>query len=97
MVTEAVSGFEGVQLIDQQRFDLVLMDIQMPGMNGLEATALIRQHPDPVRARIPLLALTANAFRTDHDRYRAAGLDDCLAKPVEEAELYAKLVNLLNR
>lgn len=96
VVTEAVSGFEGVQLADQQQFDIVLMDIQMPGMNGLEATALIRQHPDPARANVPLLALTANAFRSDHDRYRAAGMNDCLAKPFEEAELYVRLVSLLN-
>ena len=73
------------------------MDIQMPGMSGLEATALIRQHPEPGRARVPVLALTANAFHADHERYLAADMDDCLAKPFEEAELYAKLRQLLAR
>ena len=97
VVTEAENGSEGVAQFEQQEFDLVLMDIQMPGMSGLEAVALIRAHPEPARAGVSVLALTANAFRTDHLRYLAAGMDDCLAKPFEEAELYAKLVQLLAR
>ncbi len=97
VVTEAEGGAEALQLFEEQPFDIVLMDIQMPGMSGLEATALLRQHPDASRAHIPVLALTANAFQTDHERYLAAGMDDCLAKPFEEPELYAKLVRLLNR
>ena len=97
VVVEAESGAEGLEQFEQQNFDLVLMDIQMPGMSGLEAVALIRAHPEPARAHLPVLALTANAFRTDHLRYLAAGMDDCLAKPFEEAELYAKLVQLLAR
>jgi len=97
VVTEAEGGAEALQLFEEQPFDIVLMDIQMPGMSGLEATALLRQHPDARRARIPVLALTANAFQTDHERYLAADMDDCLAKPFEEPELYAKLMLLLNR
>ena len=97
VVTEAENGSKGVAQFEQQEFDLVLMDIQMPGMSGLEAVALIRAHPDAARAGVSVLALTANAFRTDHLRYLAAGMDDCLAKPFEEAELYAKLVQLLAR
>ena len=97
VVTEAESGPEGLARFGQQEFDLVLMDIQMPGMSGLEAVALIRAHPEPARARRPVLALTANAFRSDHLRYLAAGMNDCLTKPFEEAELYAKLVHLLAR
>ena len=97
VVTEAESGPEGLARFEQQEFDLVLMDIQMPGMSGLEAVALIRAHPEPARARRPVLALTANAFRSDHLRYLAAGMNDCLTKPFEEAELYAKLVHLLAR
>ena len=96
-VTEAEGGAEAVALFNQQAFDLVLMDIQMPGMSGLEATALLRQLPGAACAHTPVLALTANAFHTDHERYLAAGMDDCLAKPFEEAELYAKLRQLLKR
>jgi signal transduction histidine kinase len=96
-VVEAEEGARGVALFEQQPFDLVLMDIQMPGMSGLEATALIRSHPEAARAGIPLLALTANAFHGDHEKYRAAGMDDCLAKPFDEADLYTKLRKLLRR
>ena len=97
-VIEAETGPDGLQLFENDGpFDAVLMDIQMPGMSGVEASAHLRQHPDPVRASVPILALTANAFRSDHERYLAAGLNDCLAKPFEEPELYAKLRRLLHR
>jgi CheY-like chemotaxis protein len=95
VVTEAVDGRQGVQKFEQDRYDVVLMDIQMPGMSGLEATTLLRAHADPVRAGIPILALTANAFRADHEKYLAVGMNDCLAKPFDEAILYAKLLRLL--
>ncbi|GAA4021024.1 hypothetical protein GCM10022409_00770 [Hymenobacter glaciei] len=97
-VVEAETGFNGLDRFENDGpFDAVLMDIQMPGMSGVEASAHLRQHPDPVRASVPILALTANAFRSDHERYLAAGLNDCLAKPFEEPELYAKLRKLLHR
>ena len=96
-VTEAVGGVEAVQLFNEQAFGVVLMDNQMPGMSGFEATVLLRQHPEAGRASIKILARPANVFHIDHARYLAAGLNDCLAKPFEEAELYAKLQKLLRR
>ena len=97
-VIEAENGPDGLDRFEADGpFDAVLMDIQMPGMSGVEASAQLRQHPDPVRAGVPILALTANAFRSDHERYLAAGLNDCLAKPFEEPELFAKLRRLLHR
>ena len=97
-VIEAETGPDGLERFEHDGpFDAVLMDIQMPGMSGVEASACLRQHPDPVRASVPILALTANAFRSDHERYLAAGLNDCLAKPFEEPDLYAKLRRLLHR
>ncbi|RSK49054.1 PAS domain-containing hybrid sensor histidine kinase/response regulator [Hymenobacter rigui] len=95
VVTEADNGIRALELFNEQIFDVILMDIQMPGMSGLEATACIRQHPDPARAGMPMLALTANAFRADHEQYLAAGLNACLAKPFEEAELFGCLRSLL--
>ncbi|MGI4887218.1 MAG: ATP-binding protein [Janthinobacterium lividum] len=94
-VDVAASGAAALALFAANAYDAVLMDIQMPGMNGLEATARLRAHPDPVRAATPILALTANAFRADAEKYRAAGLNDTLAKPYVEAELLAKLAALL--
>ena len=95
LVDEATSGHAALELFEVQSYDVVLMDIQMPGMNGMEATARIRQHPDPVRAATPILALTANAFRADADKYRAAGMNDTLSKPFDETALLAKISTLL--
>ena len=94
-VDEARTGAEALACFDQHRYDAVLMDIQLPGMSGLEAAAHLRRHPDPQRAATPIIALTANAFRADAERYRAAGLNDTLAKPFEESELLAKLAAVL--
>ncbi|TGE26944.1 response regulator [Hymenobacter metallicola] len=94
-VDEAADGLEAVQLHAEKPYDVILMDIQMPNMNGLEATARIRQHPEWQRAQVPILALTANAFRADNELYLAAGMNDCLAKPFEEDMLYQKLANLV--
>ncbi len=95
VVTEAEDGHQGVERFESGDYDVVLMDIQLPGMSGLEATALLRAHPDPARTAIPILALTANAFHADHEHYLAAGMSDCLAKPFNETVLYTKLLKLL--
>ena len=95
LVDEAGSGLEALALFEQHRYDAVLMDIQMPGMNGLDATARIRAHPDARLAATPILALTANAFPADAEKYRAAGLNDTLPKPFDENELLFKLAGLI--
>ncbi len=97
VVDEAEDGLAGVHQVRDAAlpYDLVLMDIQLPGLNGLDATAAIRALPDPARANLPIIALTANAFRADRDRYLAAGMNACLAKPFEEEEVYQTLVQLL--
>jgi signal transduction histidine kinase/CheY-like chemotaxis protein len=94
-VDEAENGPAALALHAERHYDVVLMDIQMPGMSGVEATAQLRQHPDPARAQIPVLALTANAFRSDLDRYLKAGINDCLTKPFKEEEFYRKLLALV--
>ncbi|MBG8552135.1 ATP-binding protein [Hymenobacter guriensis] len=96
-VDEAENGPLGLELLQQNSYDIILMDIQMPGMSGLEATAIIRQLPDATKAQLPIMALTANAFRADNDRYLAAGMDACLTKPFEEAKLYHQLELLISK
>ena len=95
-VEEAEDGIAGVARVQEDApYDLILMDIQMPGLNGVDATAAIRALPDPAQANCPIVALTANAFRADCDRYLAAGMVDCLAKPFDEEEVYHTLVRVL--
>ena len=94
VVDAAPGGQLALALFEQHRYDVVLMDVHMPGMSGLEATARIRQHPDPARAATPVIALTADAFRAQHEGYRAAGMTDVLTKPFTEAALLAKLVSV---
>ncbi|WP_019946969.1 PAS domain S-box protein [Hymenobacter aerophilus] len=86
----ASDGPEALQQLEARLYDVVLMDIQMPGMSGLDVTHELRRHPDPHRANTPVIALTANVMRSDDELYRAAGLD-YLSKPFEEDELFHKL------
>lgn len=82
-VLEAADGRQALELFENAQVDLVLLDVLMPGLDGLETVARIRAHPDPRRAATPVIAVTANALPEDTRRYRAAGMDDCLAKPID--------------
>jgi hypothetical protein len=93
---EVVSnGREAVNKIQENNYDLVLMDIQMPEMDGMEATRAIRQLSDPVKAAIPIVALTANALKGDSEKYLAAGMNDFLPKPFNEQKLFLVISNNL--
>ena len=86
-VVVAVNGREALQALDKGRFDLVLMDVQMPEMDGMEATAAIRQHEKNTELHTPIIALTANAMKGDREKYLASGMDGYLAKPIRPLEL----------
>jgi PAS domain S-box-containing protein len=88
-VTEARTGLEAVTLYDRGTFDLILMDIQMPDMDGFEATAEIRERESVTGTHIPIVALTAHAIKGDRERCLAAGMDDYLSKPIQPGELGA--------
>ena len=77
-------------------YDLVLMDIQMPVMNGLEATGQIRKLADPEKASIPIIAMTANAFVEDRQRCLEAGMNDHLGKPIDPELLKKTLLRYLS-
>lgn len=89
------NGREAVNKIQENKYDLVLMDIQMPEMDGMEATRAIRQLSDPVKAAIPIVALTANALKGDSEKYLAAGMNDFLPKPFNEQKLFLVISNNL--
>jgi signal transduction histidine kinase/CheY-like chemotaxis protein len=84
------SGEQAVRAVKQEQYDLVLMDIEMPEMDGLEATRLIRQIPGP-RGQTPIIAMTAHVLQGSEDRCRQAGMNACLTKPVQPEELNATL------
>lgn len=91
----AVNGKEALTLVQQHSYDLVLMDIHMPEMDGVEATRHIRQLTDTIKAAIPIVALTANALKGDRERFLAAGMNDYLSKPIEESNLFRTIANNL--
>ncbi len=90
MVTVAADGGQAVAAVLDHEFDVVLMDMQMPGMDGLEATRRIRGLSPP-KSAIPIIAMTANALKGDDQRCLDAGMNDYLAKPVDPEALFRKL------
>ncbi|HEY4215847.1 MAG TPA: response regulator [Gemmatimonadaceae bacterium] len=88
-VLTATSAESGVAIAREQHPDLVLMDIQLPGMDGLQATALLKS--DEVTRDIPVLALTALAMKGDEERIRAAGCDGYIAKPLDYKAFLAEV------
>jgi signal transduction histidine kinase/DNA-binding response OmpR family regulator/HPt (histidine-containing phosphotransfer) domain-containing protein len=88
-VTVVPDGYEAVKRLEQERFDLVLMDLQMPVMGGLEATAAIRERERATGEHTRIVAMTAHAMASDRDRCLAAGMDGYISKPVDPATLFA--------
>ena len=97
-VATALDGMEALALLHEQDFDLILMDVQMPVMDGVEATKAIREAPDlGVKSRIPIVAMTAYAMTGDREKFLAAGMDDYVSKPVDGEELKACVSRVIAR
>ena len=92
----AGDGEEAVYLTEQNCYDVILMDVQMPGMNGLEATAAIRNREDGSN-RTPIIAMTAHAMKGDREQCLAAGMDGYLSKPIDGHEMIALVEALATR
>ena len=92
----AENGAEGLKKVRQATYDLVLMDVQMPVMDGVQATRAIRLLSDPSTASIPIVALSANAFDSDRRSYLEAGMNDTLSKPFDSEQLRAVMLRVLS-
>ena len=90
----AENGKIAVELLKYKRFDVVLMDLQMPEMNGFEATEYIRNE---LKLNIPIIALTADVTTTDLEKCKLVGMNDYIAKPVDEKLLYSKIASLVKK
>jgi len=96
-VISAQDGREALNLLDNQIVDLILMDVQMPKMNGLEATLAIREKERAGKSHTPIIALTAHAMKGDRERCLEAGMDDYIAKPIKPEELFDTMDEVVNR
>ncbi|MEO8076576.1 MAG: response regulator [Acidobacteriota bacterium] len=85
------NGREALDATEHRVFDVVLMDLEMPEMSGLEATAVIRRREQRTGTHLPIIAMTAHAMIGDRERCLAAGMDAYVSKPISAAELYAAL------
>jgi protein-histidine pros-kinase len=94
-VTIAENGQKALDRLLEQPFDLVFMDIQMPEMDGLEATATIRANP--AWRHLPVIAMTAHAMTGDRERFLAAGMDDYISKPIHIDEVKAAITRQIER
>lgn len=90
-VETATNGIEALSSLQRTQFDVILMDLQMPEMGGYEATRLIREREQPLSLHTPIVAMTANAMREDHQRCLDAGMDDYVSKPLDIQRLRAVL------
>jgi len=90
----AANGLIAIEKMKQKDYDIILMDLQMPEMNGFEATDYIRTS---LKSRIPIIALTADVTTVDLAKCRAVGMNDYIAKPVEDRLLYSKIIGLVKK
>ncbi len=96
-VTLATNGRDAVAAAAKGGFDIILMDIRLPGFGGPAATRRIRALPDPVAAAVPIVAMTANVLPSQTARYKAAGMQTALAKPVDRDRLRAVLAEVVGK
>ncbi|HOM01373.1 MAG TPA: PAS domain S-box protein [Acetivibrio sp.] len=96
-LTIAENGFEAIKLFEENEFDLILMDIQMPQMDGIEATKRIRKMEEGTFRHIPIIAVTAHAFQNEREKFLEAGMDDFIPKPFSFDNVYAVINRVLYR
>ena len=93
-VDMAENGKIAIEKLQQNNYDIILMDLQMPQMNGYEATEYIR---NKMNSQIPIIALTADVTAVDVEKSKALGMNDYISKPIDEKLLYSKIVKNLKK
>lgn len=92
---KATDGIAAYNLFLHHDYDMVLLDVQMPGMTGLEVVRRIREDRDAMKAGVPVLAITSDITMTENNRYRDLGFDDCMLKPFRERDIYNTIIRHL--
>ncbi len=95
VVVVAEDGARALEALEKQSFDLILMDVQMPVMSGVQATAAIREREKVTGAHVPIIAMTAHAMEGDRQRFLASGMDGYISKPVHSRELFEMIESLV--
>lgn len=96
-VSLAMNGKEAIEKITNYQYDLILMDISMPFIDGMQATSIIRSMQDPLKNNIPIIAMTANAFKKDEIKYKKVGMNGYLSKPFQETQLFSVILEVLDK
>lgn len=92
----AKNGKQVLELLEKEHFDLILMDIGMPVMDGIECTKQIRALNDPIKSKLPIIAITGNANNYTTEEFRRFGFDDLIQKPLDYDKLLATVKRYLN-
>lgn len=95
MVTVVETGKQALDILERETFDVVLMDVQMPEMDGLEATLALRARERETDMHVPVVAMTAHAMEGDRERCLEAGMDDYIAKPIKADVLFDTIEELV--
>lgn len=93
-ITSVKNGEQVLQILDREEFDVILLDINMPVMDGMECARRVRALSDPQKAKIPMVAITGNARNYTTDEFKAAGFNDVLIKPLNFDALVAQVKSL---
>ncbi|WP_343668502.1 ATP-binding protein [Chitinophaga sp.] len=92
---KAADGIAAYELFSLNEYDMILLDVQMPGMTGLEVVKKIREDSDVIKSKVPVLAITSDITLTENSRYRNLGFNDCMLKPFRERDIYNTIIRHL--
>jgi len=92
----ARNGKQVLELLEKEEFDLILMDISMPVMDGIECTKKIREHSDPVKSKLPIIAISGNIHNFTPEDFRKLGFDDFIQKPLDYDKVLATVKKILS-